>query len=65
MVPAALDAAAMMVIWTGLSGWSSRVAIRQPAQGRRRTLEGRRRVQQVPTKRHVANDNTTVPFNAA
>jgi hypothetical protein len=65
LLPAALDLVAFMAIWTGLSGWSSRIASRQPAKGRRRTLEGRRRVPQMPTKRHVANDKNVIPFNAA
>jgi hypothetical protein len=64
LLPAALDAVAFMAIWTGLSGWPSRVAVREPARRpRRRVLRRRPRLRR--TKWQVANDNKIVPFSAA
>ncbi|HET6928376.1 MAG TPA: hypothetical protein VFI48_16105 [Hyphomicrobiaceae bacterium] len=62
LLPAALDAGAFMAIWTGLSGRSSS---REPAKRRRRTVGRGPREPQMPTRRHVANDNNVVPFNVA
>jgi hypothetical protein len=65
LLPAALDAVAFMAIWTGLSGWSSRVPTREPAKRRRRTVGRRPHEPQMPTRHRVANDNNVIPFNAA
>jgi hypothetical protein len=64
LLPAALDLVAFMAIWTSFSGGSSRVPRREPAKRRRRTTGPRPGEPQVPTKRHVANDNNVIPFNA-
>lgn len=66
LLPAALDAVAFMAIWTGLSGFSSRVPGRERAKRpRRRTLRRKPRAPEMPIRRRGANDNNVVPFKAA
>ena len=62
LLPAALDLVAFMAIWTGLSGWSSRVPGRGPAKDPERTLRRHGGRPEAPTKTRRpahANDNTS------